>query len=269
MLQSIRCMTRYTYHYQSIIRLSASVERHYFKLRCLPCENACQRLVHEELHLHPAVSLHQDKDAFGNRIQYGHTLEAHDAFVFTSYGEVELAPYRLPEEEPHPMYREESRLAYASPEMRAFADGLSLSCIASPRDRIIRLNEAIYRQMTYRPGSTDNATTAAEAFGQAAGVCQDFAHIFIALCRQQGFAARYANGFMPGIGFTHAWAEVYLDGAWIGADPTNNQLITEGYIKIAHGRDAADCPVNRGIFIGNATQSSEVRVMATKEENNQ
>lgn len=74
-------------------------------------------------------------------------------------------------------------------------------------------------------------------------------------------AARYVNGFMQGIGLTHAWVEVHDGKAWHGIDPTNNRLIEYGYVKLSHGRDALDCPVNRGVFTGMASQQVEIRVI--------
>ena len=73
--------------------------------------------------------------------------------------------------------------------------------------------------------------------------------------------ARYVNGFIEGEGATHAWVEVYDDGAWWGIDPTHNRPIEWGYIKLSHGRDAEDCPVNRGVFTGAASQTAEIRVI--------
>ncbi len=254
-------MKYYRYNYQSIIRFNAPVVRHFFKLRCLPCENACQKIGREKLYLYPAVSLHYDADFFGNRMQYGHTLEEHDAFIFTSSGEVELKPYCIPETKVSPIYLIESHFTAPSAEIIAFAKSLRLEDCRDVQEKALRIADELYRHMEYCPGSTNNTTTAAQAFKQAQGVCQDYAHIFIALCRLNNIPARYTNGFMQGIGFTHAWAEVYHDGSWIGIDPTNNNQIEYGYIKIAHGRDAADCPVNRGVFIGGAGQTSEIRII--------
>lgn len=115
--------------------------------------------------------------------------------------------------------------------------------------------------MCYSPGSTQIDTTAIEVFQQRKGVCQDYAHILIAMCRACGIPARYVNGFMQGVGVTHAWVEVLVNGEWRGIDPTNNRLIEYGYIKLAHGRDAMDCRVNRGVFTGNATEQTEIRVI--------
>lgn len=261
-------MKHYRYHYQSIIRFDAPVERHDFKLRCLPCNNACQQIASENLQLNPAVSLQYATDSFGNRIQYGHTRQEHDCFAFTSSGEVALAPYCIPGTAPA-VFRAESRFTASSAQIRAFAKSLRLPTAEGVPYNALRIAEAVYQHMEYCPGSTDNNTGAADAFIRGRGVCQDYTHIFIALCRLKGIPARYVNGFMTGIGLTHAWAEVYDNGCWIGIDPTNNNRIEYGYIKIAHGRDAADCPVNRGVFIGGGRQSSEIRVLTeetTKQE---
>ena len=91
-------MDRYSYSFQSVLRFDAAVGRHFFKLRCVPCVNSCQRILSKTLSLHPAVCLTEGMDALGNGIQYGHTLAEHDAFVFCSYGVVALADYRLAED---------------------------------------------------------------------------------------------------------------------------------------------------------------------------
>ena len=128
-------------------------------------------------------------------------------------------------------------------------------------DYALRLSEKIHGYMCYAPGTTQINTTAMEAFQQQKGVCQDYAHILIALCRACGIPARYVNGFMQGTGVTHAWVEVLVNNEWRGIDPTNNQLIEYGYIKLAHGRDALDCRVNRGVYTGHPTEQTEIRVI--------
>ncbi len=254
-------MKRYRFNYQSIIRFDTPVTRHCFKLRCLPVSQGFQKVLDEKLYLRPKIVLNQGADAFGNRIQYGHTLEAHDAFIFSSNGEVEQQPYCIPETEIHPMYCFESCLTGLSNALISFSQSLPLNQDTSVEQRAMVIAHAVYSYMDYRPMSTNNSTTASQAFSQAQGVCQDYTHIFLALCRLNHIPARYVNGFMQGIGFTHAWAEVYDGTKWIGIDPTNDTHIEYGYIKVAHGRDATSCPVNRGIFLGTARQYSEVRVL--------
>lgn len=114
--------------------------------------------------------------------------------------------------------------------------------------------------MKYVPGTTNIQTTASQAFRQGTGVCQDYAHIYLAMARLLGYPARYMSGMMLGEGATHAWVEAAVDGKWIGIDPANDCLVDDRYICFAHGRDYADCPVERGIFLGAASQSQEVLV---------
>lgn len=82
-----------------------------------------------------------------------------------------------------------------------------------------RLMEAVYRHMSYVPGATDIHTTAAQALRGGKGVCQDYTHILLSMCRMAGIPARYAAGAMIGEGATHAWAEVWLEGMWLGSGP--------------------------------------------------
>lgn len=158
------------------------------------------------------------------------------------------------------MFRVESALTGVSDSLKAFLEE------AGPKkddalDYALRLSEKIHDYMCYAPGTTQINTTAMEAFQQQKGVCQDYAHILIALCRACGIPARYVNGFMQGTGVTHAWVEVLVNNEWRGIDPTNNQLIEYGYIKLAHGRDALDCRVNRGVYTGHPTEQTEIRVI--------
>lgn len=90
------------------------------------------------------------------------------------------------------------------------------------------------------------------------GVCQDYAHVFIALARLAGWHARYCMGLTVGEGATHAWAEIYYEGAWHGFDPTRDCRTDASYLRFATGRDAADCPVEQGTFYGLADQTQTV-----------
>ncbi len=102
------------------------------------------------------------------------------------------------------------------------------------------------------------------------GVCQDFAHVMIAICRQWGAPARYVSGYLftdrtagdrSNPEATHAWVEVFLPTlGWIGVDPTNNILAGERHIVVATGRDYADVPPTRGVYKGEAENELTVTV---------
>ena len=118
--------------------------------------------------------------------------------------------------------------------------------------------EALRARFSYKSGVTRVETTAEQALELGCGVCQDYAHILIALCRALGVPARYVAGIQEGTGETHAWVEIYDNGYWVGIDPTNHKMVDERYLKLSHGRDFADCGINRGLFIGGCTQKQTV-----------
>jgi transglutaminase-like putative cysteine protease len=101
-------------------------------------------------------------------------------------------------------------------------------------------------------------------------VCQDFAHIMIAICRSWGLPARYVSGYLftdrkhadrSDPDATHAWVEVFLPSLrWVGFDPTNNVLAGERHITVAIGRDYADVPPSRGVYKGEAESRLGVAV---------
>lgn len=92
------------------------------------------------------------------------------------------------------------------------------------------------------------------------GVCQDYSHILLSLCRMERIPARYVVGMLVGEGLSHAWVEVYESGRWIALDPTNNLVVDDEHIRISVGRDYGDCTMNQGIFVGQTTQTQEVKV---------
>jgi transglutaminase-like putative cysteine protease len=106
--------------------------------------------------------------------------------------------------------------------------------------------------MRYVAGSTDVETTASAAFAQRSGVCQDFAHVMLAIARRCGLAARYVSGHLIGEGGTHAWVEVLVpsaSGALVLAyDPTHGNRVDMRYVVIAVGRDYTDVAPTSGVF---------------------
>lgn len=258
---------RYIYSYQTIVRFSQSVNSHFLKLRCLPCVNSCQKIVQSNFMLHPTFMKNESYDTFGNHIIVASSLELHDSMAYISSGIVELDEYRIPEREIKPYYFVETLKTAYTPEMEI----VESEYYEDKWQKALALCVEVYRWMHYEPNITDMSTTAGAAFAQRRGVCQDYAHILIALCRHYGIAARYVNGFIAGEGQTHAWVEVYVEneedettGCWRGLDPTHGIYIEYGYIKLAHGRDADDCSVSRGVYTGSATQKTEIRVVVNE-----
>ncbi len=143
---------------------------------------------------------------------------------------------------------------------------------ADPAGRIALLHELMRRlaaRMEYRIGATTVDVGAAEALARGAGVCQDFAHIYVACCRALGVPARYASGYLKQDGpphagrHGHAWAEAHVPHlGWLGFDPANGICATGEYLKLGVGLDYAEAaPVTgRRIGGGEAVMEVDVRV---------
>jgi transglutaminase-like putative cysteine protease len=126
-----------------------------------------------------------------------------------------------------------------------------------------------HRQLEYGAGATHVGTSAVEAWKVGRGVCQDFAHLSLAVLRAAGIPARYVSGyFYPSaegrvgvtvMGESHAWVEAWT-GAWEPHDPTNLVSVAERHVTVARGRDYADVPPLRGVYSGPPGSSSEVAV---------
>ena len=250
---------QFLYDYQTIVTLSRPIASHFITLRCKPCKNIFQRLDFDNFIYSPIFHINYDIDAFGNQIIYGGTRETHDTLAYISSGIVSVDDYIIPEREINHIYKSPSTLSVPSEAMKKlhFTN-------KNIYERALEICHYVHEIMIYTPGITNNQTTAAEAFDLRRGVCQDYAHIMLSLCRNNNIAARYVNGLLEGYGYTHAWVEIHDGKAWIPFDPTNNRPIEYGCLKIAHGRDVADCPVNRGTFIGCSNQNTWISVTVKK-----
>lgn len=140
-------------------------------------------------------------------------------------------------------------------------------------DQACTVMEWIHREFRYDPCATTVFTAMEEAFRMRHGVCQDFTHVMLGLCRSVGIPARYASGYLyngsrdslVGAQASHAWAEVFLPSAgWIGFDPTNNTLADERYVKIAVGRDYDDVAPVRGNYHGTGHCRMDVEVVVER-----
>ncbi len=130
--------------------------------------------------------------------------------------------------------------------------------------------EHIFRNYRYESGLTTVSTHASEVIGNRTGVCQDFAHAMVALCRAIDIPARYVSGYffdatrdhhLRGSEASHAWVEVYIDGfGWIGLDPTNNKVVDDTYVLLATGRDYRDVAPVTGTYYGSGKSAMQVTV---------
>ncbi|HEX7874806.1 MAG TPA: transglutaminase family protein [Sphingobium sp.] len=141
------------------------------------------------------------------------------------------------------------------------ADLIALAEEAASPDGLLaglhNLSRLVHERISYRKDMTDSATTAAQALALGAGVCQDYAHVFIAAARELGAPTRYVAGYVydeegdideEETGHSHGWAESFIDGlGWIGFDPTRKICVTDQYVRLSWGVDAFDSAPLRGV----------------------
>lgn len=245
-----------TFSYDITLHFDKTVTEHSFVLRCLPADSPGQKVLRAELTLDPQAPFVEQRDSFGNRLQIGRIDAPHSHFHYRAEGTVLRDDQaRIPESD-RPLFRYPSACTQPSEALRGLAETLHLP--ADGRGKAWALLEAVQGHMRYCPGVTGVQTTAAQAFEQGEGVCQDYAHVYLCLARLKGLSARYVSGLPEGEGASHAWCEVWLDGVWTGIDPTRGRWTDEGYIRFGTGRDFADCPMERGVFLGAANQCQTV-----------
>ncbi|MGN0779698.1 MAG: transglutaminase domain-containing protein [Aristaeellaceae bacterium] len=246
-------MGKLGFSFQMQLTFSEPVNNHAFQLRCLPKSSSKQQVCTSAFHVWPGCPTSTTEDVFGLK-QTGTITVAHAGFSVQATGTVMVAPdVQEPAAAPWLLgpYRRATPLTAPGPALTALADALPAQDTASA------VMALLSERFTYQPGSTHAATTAEEAAVLMQGVCQDEAHIMLSLLRMKGIPCRYVMGYMLGEGSTHAWVEVLHGEKWLGLDPTNRRMVHDEYITIAVGRDANDCPVNRGVFSGGAGQQSQ------------
>jgi len=144
---------------------------------------------------------------------------------------------------------------------------------ADPAEAAEETAALVRAQVSYMPGTTGVRTNAQEAWDQGQGVCQDLAHVTVALLRAAGLPARYVSGYLhadplaePGhtaVGESHAWVE-YWAGSWRVCDPTSGAPVRERHVVVARGRDYDDIPPLKGIYHGAPASALDVAVEVTR-----
>lgn len=256
-------MKKLHFDYSMQIDYSEPVSKCFYTIKCLPKDSMRQRVENSRIELTPESVCQTGTDGFGNSQIYGVNETPHQRFCFQISGDAVtgLAPYEEEGEDSRVMvFRHPFGLNKAGTQIKRYFDRVQPKEEEDPYRKAIRLMNRLYRDFRYQSGSTTVATTAEEAFTAGRGVCQDYAHIFIALMHLAGIPARYVTGLIIGEGASHAWVEIRCGGKWYGLDPTNNILVCDDHIRIGCGRDAGDCMINRGIMHGGGAHSQTIKV---------
>ncbi|HEU5314560.1 MAG TPA: transglutaminase family protein [Chloroflexota bacterium] len=254
-------------------------------VRLGPLTDGHQRWERHDLRVAPSGTMRRYVDGFGNEAHLITIPRAHTFVELVAAGIVETLipnPFAPPAVPPRGLtsaerfdYLSPSRLVALGDDVRRLAEPHRP---ASPEDAFqsaAALTKLIYEGFEYEKDVTNVGTTVPEVLSCRRGVCQDFAHVLLALCRALEIPARYVSGYLVmdtdapsspdspsrGAGASHAWVDAWTPThGWRGFDPTNNVLASERHVKMAIGRDYADVPPNRGVFRGSAQEKLTVEV---------
>lgn len=249
--------------YSFTLQFDSPVKEHHFALRITPRDTPYYNICTFETN----DRLWHTQDGFGNILSFGDIKEPHTIFDIKANAIIDfIAPYGELDTGLSPaLFSEETPLTQYSPKVANLL--LKLKLPNNKEDLIDYLIAWIKENFEYQRGITAFDSTIDTLLECNKGVCQDFAHLAIAILRHHGIPCRYISGFVLGEGESHAWIE-YFDGtSWRGVDPTHHIIIdTEPYIKIAHGRDAFDVAMNRGVFRGTSTHIMSIQAIIKGEQ---
>lgn len=222
--------------------------------------------------------LFAQRDAFGNSI-HSYSFVGQEAdnvrwSLVNAAGDVEtfgVAEFTDADTLPHPyFFLRATHLAAPDPKLAEFGRRFVAPQAASGSadlSMLLTLSQGVADAVSYRKYSTNVTTTALEAFKAGAGVCQDQAHVMVAICRSLGIPARYVSGYFyaanePDLA-SHAWVDVCLDVAsrrWVSIDVTHSCLIDERHVRLAMGTDYNACPPIKGVRQGGGEESMTVDI---------
>lgn len=176
--------------YELELEFTRAVVRHSYSFRCFPRELVTQKVRSCNFHIAPCTEYSQSRDSFGNLLLAGTSAEPHDSF--TVKVEADVSTEDRPESENREyyrlgMYRSPTWLTFPGENLEAFYQKFCQSRAADdPWERAGNWMEWIFGAFSYEKGSTEIRTSAEQAFSQGCGVCQDYAHILLAMCRRDG-----------------------------------------------------------------------------------
>ena len=252
----------------------------YNELRLTPRTELRQTALETKIVTVPAAPQYSYVDYWGTQVVAFNVDRGHEALSIVgtglidtqqaappddaSWAEVDDASETMADHLSHKLY------TAPNPELSELATSLRA---ARPFETAMAIMERTNQSLRYVRGVTSVHTSANEAYSDGVGVCQDFAHLALAMTKSVGLPSRYVSGYFHpeedaviGEEFTgesHAWVEVWT-GSWWGYDPTNNCPVGERHISVGRGRDYSDVPPVKGVYAGNAEHTMSVAVRITR-----
>ena len=269
--------------HQTEYRYAGPVHGNANELRLTPMRSLWQEVPYFFLRILPSTRVRKFTDFYGNTVSHFEVEEAHSRLVIEASSVVRTQdryaggdPFGVSLDalteaasmEFVRLYVQPSPAVEITPELWRAAVDVREGC-TDVFGLAGALMEYVWSSCRYVPGVTTVETTVSEFFQRREGVCQDFAHLMLAMCRSVHLPARYVSGYVydarrkdiRGAHASHAWVEVWVPGmGWHGLDPTNNCKTREHYVVVALGRDYHDIAPVRGTFWGGAQREMVVSV---------
>jgi transglutaminase-like putative cysteine protease len=262
---------RITHHTE--YRYASAVNSNSNELRLTPVESLWQHVSFSLLRVVPSTRLRRYQDFYGNTVNHFEIEEPHRRLLIEATSAVKThdryaagEPFGVPleslsapeERERLQPFLQSGGVVQITPEIWRAAVDERAAC-----SDVFGLAKAlmgyVFRTCRYMAGATDVNTSTEHFFHSREGVCQDFSHLMLALCRSVQLPARYVSGYvydakrkdLRGAHASHAWVEVWVPGhGWHGLDPTNDCLTQDHYVVVAIGREYEDIAPVRGSFWG-------------------
>ena len=260
------------YHY------TAPIAETVMEVRLRPMDGNGQRCLDFQLELSHGVKARTYVDGFGNHVHYFNLVRPHSGLSVVSRSTVETGG-PLDDDPGEELVQDFLRFRSPVNDVAGVRELAARHAIADPgsttavEQALDELTLTISREFNYDTTVTNVYSVVDDVLSLKAGVCQDFAHLFIAVARAMGVPARYVSGYihLPKWGqkattASHAWAEAWVSGrGWIGFDATHPVRTTPHHVRLAVGRDYTDAAPTRGVYVGSAasTMAISVRTRAT------
>ncbi|MEU5888023.1 transglutaminase family protein [Streptomyces sp. NPDC047461] len=270
-------------HITRVAYVQAAVSSHN-EVRMTPLTLPGQTTLDSRVTVTPATATWSYWDYWGTQVTGFDLMDPHADLTITASSLVETSPPEpLPTAPGWPEVAERARssrlLEFAGPTVRTTVPPKLLKKARKaalglgPHEAAVAVSALVADRVSYLPGATSVNTSAAEAWEQGAGVCQDITHLTLGMLRGVGLPARYVSGYLqpereaelhrPVAGQSHAWIE-YWAGDWCGYDPTNRTRADESHVVVGRGRDYDDVTPHKGIYRGVPGGPPEVTVEFTR-----
>ncbi|MBL9128463.1 MAG: transglutaminase family protein [Verrucomicrobiales bacterium] len=270
-------------HHRTEYRYSTPVSENFNEVRLQPVSDAVQECLGFALATTPPAATRRYHDFHLNLVDHFYLVEPHSELAIEGRSTVVTSgPHPAAQNAAFPMARLDECLRlercydflqkseYVSLDVEVWK--LAHDAAGGIRDvweAARAMMGFVHRNFVYDAGATTVHSRVADVLRERRGVCQDFAHVLIGMCRSLRIPARYVSGYLyvapsetlRGDLASHAWVEVFLPGVgWLPLDPTNDRVADDHHVKVAIGRDYADAAPVRGNFKGRASQKMEVRL---------